>query len=388
MSSEKLTPQLDSETVQNLVNIFSGQTFRNLSELHGSLETQLTEAQETIRRINEGPTDEIIKALREILSIGRIAAIAELPHLGQLLNSAQPAHQNFPLVEACLQADVPIWLHGEAGSGKSTTGERAADALGLPFRSISLGPTTSKSDLLGYRDANGNYQGTAFRNCYEDGGVFLFDEIDNAHPSILTLMNSSIANGNSEFPDARVPRHQSSRFIATANTIGKGATAEYVGRTPIDAATIDRFAFIRMDTDPILEESIVLGTAPAQDEIDIAEGGVPTPAEWLRTVRSFRNATKELGLRALISQRASIFGSRLAGVGVGQTYLEDMLIYKGMRPEDKDRLKELSDRLHSTIKTPGPIDLDDIPLSLESIGSAPPRGQLARILERLEREES
>lgn len=326
--------------IQNLADVFTGKTLRDLRELQCNIETQLTDAQEAIRRINEGPTDEIIVALREILSIGRIAAVAELPRLGQLLNRAQPTHQNFPLVEACLRADIPIWLHGEAGSGKSTTGERAADALGLPFRSISLGPTTSKSDLLGYRDANGNYQGTAFRNCYEEGGVFLFDEIDNAHPSILTLMNSSISNGNSEFPDARVPRHENSRFIATANTIGRGATAEYVGRAPIDAATIDRFAFIKMDTDPILEESIVLGTAPEQDEIDISKGGVPTPSEWLSTVRAFRSATTELGLRALISQRASIFGARLAGVGVGQTHLEEMLIYKGMRPEDKDRLKQ------------------------------------------------
>jgi len=371
MTSEKLTPQLDGEMMQNLANIFTGQTFRDLSDLHGSLETQLTDAQETIRRINEGPTDEIVKALREILSIGRIAAVSELPGLGQLLNSAQPAHQNFPLVEACLRADIPIWLHGEAGSGKSTTGERAADGLGLPFRSISLGPTTSKSDLLGYRDASGSYQGTAFRDCYEDGGVFLFDEIDNAHPSILTLMNSSIANGNSEFPDARVPRHENSRFIATANTIGRGATAEYVGRAPIDAATIDRFAFIKMDTDPILEESIVLGTAPKQDEIDIGEGGIPTPAEWLGTVRAFRSAATELGIRTLISQRASIFGARLAGVGVGQTYLEDMLIYKGMRPEDKNRLKQLSATLHKPL-----FSWNEEPISLDKLDSITPERPL------------
>ncbi len=83
-------------------------------------------------------------------------------------------------------AYVPVWLYGEAGSGKSTAAEQMADELDLSFRSISLGPSTSKSDLMGYRDATGEYRSTAYRETYEDGGVFLFDEIDNAHPSVLT----------------------------------------------------------------------------------------------------------------------------------------------------------------------------------------------------------
>ena len=50
-------------------------------------------------------------------------------------------------------ADVPVWLYGEAGSGKYTAAEQMADELDLSFRSISLGPSTSKADLMGYRDA-------------------------------------------------------------------------------------------------------------------------------------------------------------------------------------------------------------------------------------------
>ena len=46
-----------------------------------------------------------------------------------------------------------------------------ADELDLSFRSISLGPSTSKADLMGYRDATGEYRSTAYRETYEDGGV-------------------------------------------------------------------------------------------------------------------------------------------------------------------------------------------------------------------------
>ena len=218
----------------------------------------------------------------------------EYPALQQFVDRAKPSHYHTPLVRAALQADVPIWLYGEAGSGKSTAGEQAANSLGLPFRSISLGPTTSKSDLMGYRDATGNYHSTAFREVYENGGVFTLDEIDSGHPGILTILNSALANGHGEFPDSRVPRHEMARFIASANTIGRGATSEYVGRAPIDAATIDRFAFIPMDTDEYLEEALILGTEINRSPLDISAGEVPSPKEWLATVRAHRQALGEL----------------------------------------------------------------------------------------------
>lgn len=269
----------------------------------------------------------------------------EYPALQQFVDRAKPSHYHTPLVRAALQADVPIWLHGEAGSGKSTAGEQAANSLGLPFRSISLGPTTSKSDLMGYRDAIGNYHSTAYREVYENGGVFMFDEIDNGSASILTILNSALANGHGEFPDSRVPRHETARFIASANTIGRGATSEYVGRAPIDAATIDRFAFIPMDTDEDLEEALILGTEINRSPLDISAGEVPSSEEWLATVRAHRQALGELGIRAIISQRASLYGVRLAELGVGKDWLGEMLLYKGMKEHDREKLAENAKRL-------------------------------------------
>lgn len=269
----------------------------------------------------------------------------EYPALQQFVDRAKPSHYHTPLVRAALQADVPIWLYGEAGSGKSTAGEQAANSLGLPFRSISLGPTTSKSDLMGYRDATGNYHNTAYREVYENGGVFMFDEIDNGSASILTILNSALANGHGEFPDSRVPRHETARFIASANTIGRGATSEYVGRAPIDAATIDRFAFIPMDTDEDLEDALILGTEINRSPLDISAGEVPSPKEWLATVRAHRQALGELGIRAIISQRASLYGVRLAELGVGKDWLGEMLLYKGMKEHDREKLAENAKRL-------------------------------------------
>lgn len=331
-----------------VLNLVTGRTLTDLIEIRDTVTYNLDEARGVAEALTRGSSEEVLKALRQILSTEN--HIQEYPGLPGFISQAQPHHKHMPLVVAGLKADVPLWLHGEAGSGKSTTGRIAATALNLAFRSISLGPTTSKSDLLGYRDATGNYQGTGFRETYEDGGVFLFDEVDNAHPSILTLLNSSIANGHGEFPDKEVERHETTRFIATANTIGRGATAQYVGRAPIDAATIDRFAFVPMDIDDDLEESLILGTLPDETaEIDLSDGEVPEPGEWLAVVRANRQAAGELGIRTIISPRAALYGVRLASQGVGKTWLHEMLIYKGMKEQDREKLSAKAVKLSRSI---------------------------------------
>lgn len=307
---------------------------------------KLTEAQTVAEQLKSGSSEEVVKALREIL-VSEDSVKQEFPMLQQHIDQARPTHLYQPLLRAALMANVPAWLYGEAGSGKSTAAARSAGGLDLPFRSISLGPSSSKSDLMGYRDGHGEYQSTSFREVYEQGGVFLFDEIDNAHPSILTLLNSAIANGHGEFPDSRVTRHETARFVAAANTIGKGATAEYVGRAPIDAATLDRFAFIPMDIDPDLEDALVLGTLIEREPLDVGAGGVPDEREWLAEVRAHREAAQELGIRTIISPRAALYGVALSNQGVGLHWLREMLLYKGMRETDKEKLACESDKLLS-----------------------------------------
>lgn len=301
-----------------------------------------------IREILSGAMgDALVAALGKILEN---PDSQRAPQLLPFIDAASPSHYKLPLVRACLEADIPVWLHGEAGSGKSTMGEQIARQLDLPFRSISLGPTTSEAKLLGYTDANGHYHTTGLREIYEmtrengedgAGGIFLFDEIDNANPSVLTVLNALIANGHGEFPDGRVTRHDSARFIAAANTIGRGATAQYVGRAPIDAATIDRFAFIQTDTDDDLESYLATGEMPTRGLFDLQAGGVPTVRDWLGRVRDFRAAADEMKIRAIISPRATLYGRKLIeSCNIGVQHLDDILIYKGMKEEDRSRLSE------------------------------------------------
>ena len=210
-------------------------------------------------------------------------------------------------------------LVGMAGTGKTHAGEQTAKALGLNFYAMSVGAQTSKSDIIGYMDASGNYVRTHFRDAYENGGVFLMDEIDAGNSNVLIQINSALSNGLCAFPDKMVARHEDFVFIASANTFGNGANRQYVGRNQLDAATLDRFALIEWYIDDELESNLAVGL---------------NGKAWYMAVRACRDYVAEKNIRALISPRATQKGSKLLDVGqdlnevIGATLL-------GSVPDDK-----------------------------------------------------
>ena len=200
-----------------------------------------------------------------------------------------------------------------------------AEALDLPYQEISLGPATSQWDLFGFPSPNGDYvePATSIRKVYEFGGVLMLDECDNANASVLTAMNSALANGHATFPDARVARHPDFVCIAGANTFGRGADRMYVGRTQIDAATLDRFKLLPFDYD---EEA----------ELDWAGHD---QRDWVRVVQKVRHAAEERQLRGIVSPRASINGADELRDGEEWNNCADEWIWNKMSKEDSDMLK-------------------------------------------------
>lgn len=210
-------------------------------------------------------------------------------------------HQSFELLLHVVATGVPVMLVGAAGTGKSHSAELVAQSFDLPFYAMSVGAQTSKSDLIGYMNAVSAYVRTVFREAYENGGVFLLDEIDAGNSNVLIQLNAALANGYMSFPDGMVRKHDDFKFIASANTFGLGASRQYVGRNQLDAATLDRFTVLTWDIDNQLEESLAVG-----------EMG----AEWLKVVRFVRNHVTENELRIVVSPRATQRGSLLLQSGI------------------------------------------------------------------------
>ena len=165
-------------------------------------------------------------------------------------------HKRFDALLRIAQLRLHSYLVGPMGSGKTSACKFIAESLGLPHAQKSVGLQTTEMDLLGYRDSGGTYQTTDLRRCYENGGVFLLDEVDAGNPQVLVVLNSLLANGECSFPDGMVKKHPDFVLLAGANTYGLGGDRQYVGRCQLDASTLDRFVYLSWDYDTNIESSM------------------------------------------------------------------------------------------------------------------------------------
>lgn len=230
-------------------------------------------------------------------------------------------HQNLALLVKFVACRQRVMMVGRAGSGKTTGAEKCAEVLGLDFTPISLGPQTSKSDLIGYFSASGNYVASLFRKAYEHGGMVLLDEIDAANAAVLTVINAALANGYCSFPDMVVKANSNFRVVAAANTWGRGADRTYVGRAQLDGATLDRFITIEWDYDEELERRI------AGNDV------------WVRKVQRIREKATLNQVRHIVSPRASIQGAVLLSAGVDEDVVMESVVRKGLDQTSWDKIK-------------------------------------------------
>ena len=257
---------------------------------------------------------------QELAKIGAVPTIVHVKREDSEGNvtttNAGLQHKQFPVLLSLIQVRdhngyaFPVWLPGPAGSGKTTAAINAAKILGLSFHHTGAVDTDYK--LIGFRDAGGTVHRTAFREAYEHGGIFLFDEVDASNPQAMVALNAALENGECVFPDATIKRHENCIIIAAANTYGAGATHEYVGRNKLDAATVDRYIMLEWGYDEALERAI------AQNDT------------WVNYVLKCRRAVQQAGIKHVVSPRASIRGAALLKAGFNQEFCIASVIRKGL----------------------------------------------------------
>lgn len=215
-----------------------------------------------------------------------------------------------------------VMLVGPAGCGKTYIGEQCARALNLPFYITST--INDTHELTGFVDGYGKYHSTPFRNAFEFGGVWVADEIDAWDAAALLAANAALANGYANFPDQSEPilRHSNFRMVATANTFGNGADRIYIGRNELDAASLDRFAFVTVDYDLNLERAFAGGNS-----------------EWLDHVWKIRKAVQEKRIRHVVSSRAIQKGARALANGIDWDIVNESYLMKGMSETDREKLE-------------------------------------------------
>jgi len=307
----------------------------NLATIASDVRDQIAFATTKLERDLKGWTRIELDALAETLRTDILSAIeTRAPRRIELTRSGialpEPEGHQHPafakLLRLATARDVNgfvpnIWLAGPAGSGKTTGARNLAKALDVPF--FYNGALSTDFQVLGYNDAGGTYHTTAFRQAVTQPSVYLFDDIDSCDSNApLLALNGALANGLITFPDAQVERHPDCICIATANTWGLGATADYVGRVKIDAAFLSRFpGRIEWGYDEEFEAAICGN------------------AEWARQVQSVRAKARALGLKVVIDPRASIAGAAYIAAGFEPDEVAEMTYLANLNPEQRRALQ-------------------------------------------------
>lgn len=215
-----------------------------------------------------------------------------------------------------------IMLSGPIGTGKTTLCGQIADKLSLDFYPYSLCSHTTKSDLVGFIDAGGVYRSSALRQAFEHGGLVLLDEMDASNPNVLSIINNMLSNQQYYFPDGLVKKHELFKCICAMNSNGRGGEIIYTKSQRLDASTLDRFVFIKIDIDENLEKALT------------------NNKYWYDRVLKFRKVIKEIcNDDVVIGQRAMLDGADLLDAGFSQSEVEDMVIYKGIDEDIVDSIK-------------------------------------------------
>lgn len=278
-----------------------------------------------IKVLAEQSVDKVLEAAKPMLNQHIIETFGVLPQVHEIKTPTTTkqiqgvVHEKFDTVLELVNADIPVFLTGAAGTGKNVICKQIADAMDLEFYFSNA--VTQEYKLTGFIDANGTFHETQFYKAFTEGGLFMLDEMDASIPEVLIILNAAIANRYFDFPTGRVEAHEDFRLIAAGNTFGTGADMEYTGRFQLDAASLDRFAVVEINYSEAIENAI------SQGDSDLVE-----------FIHAFRKAVDRTGMKHLATYRSIERIKKLDGV---MELAEAMKIslFKGLSEDDMSILK-------------------------------------------------
>lgn len=229
-------------------------------------------------------------------------------------------HRDFATALQAVTTGQNVALIGPTGSGKTTMAQQIAEALGVEF--YFNGAIHHEHKLTGFMDANSNYKPTPFYEAFVNGGVYLWDEFDASGAQAVLAFNAAMANGMMDFPNGVKKKHDQCYILASLNTWGSGRDREYVGRNKMDAASMNRLTVqLEIGYDEELERMI------------------SSDKDWAEYCISARAAIMKLGIRHIVSPRASIAGGELLAAGMSRTMVEQTVLWQGLDKADVKKVK-------------------------------------------------
>ena len=234
--------------------------------------------------------DGLVEEIKKMINVNIQRHMVEIPALNIEYVSEHPLHHQFDEVMATLLGGCNIYLYGDAGCGKTQLAEDIAKALGINLYILNANDSIG---IYGFTDINGVFQHTSFTRFVNDRNpkvaLLYISELDSYDQVAITQMNTAFANKICVINNETVRLSDKHYIICDGNTSGNGASFVYSTRKRMDAATIDRFAFISLDYDRNIEMFVSDNNQELCDFID-----------------RFRQITKEADIQCLATYRAII----------------------------------------------------------------------------------
>lgn len=239
---------------------------------------------------------------------------------GRKILDAEPRHEAFERIFFWLALKRHVYIVGPHGTGKTHLFKQLAGALDLKY--FPIGQTLTKYELSGHKGPTGEYIGTLLREAIETGGFVGIDEGDTWAAAAMVFLNTPLANGYCSFPDKVVEVHPDFICAIAANTWGHGATMQYQGRNPLDAASLDRFAFEEVDYDEKLEIQLY-GNSP-----------------WTQYCHRVRKVAHELRIyEAAPSMRGIEMGNLALDAHGDPDLIQKSVLWKGLASDTVAKIK-------------------------------------------------
>jgi cobaltochelatase CobS len=228
-----------------------------------------------------------------------------------------------------VELNMPVYLWGHAGVGKTTIIEQICAHTGRPWIRVQHTGNTEESHILGqWTVKNGEtvFELGPLPLAMINGWMYVADEYDFAFPSV-TAVYQSVLEGKpliiKEAPkELRIIRpHANFRFVGTGNTNGSGdETGLYQGTNLQNAANYERFAIVeRVEYMPKAQEEAIL-----VNQTGIVKEDAKKLVDFATQIRDAYDSKK---ITMTISPRTLIYAAKLGmarndfKVGLHQSFI-------------------------------------------------------------------
>lgn len=302
---------------------FKNKTDKMRKEILSLLDKKILDiSKDIIQHLEQGITSKELQVTLE-----------EMGNVNIDIKDAKSHHFLFETVLKLIAKNFFVYLYSAPGVGKTYMAQSIAKTLQLDF--YFSGAILEPYKLIGFKNAKGDYIETDFYQCFKNGGLFLFDEMDASNPEALITINAALANGFLDFPIGRVYAHEKFRLIAAGNTNGIDIASGFSARQQLDLATLDRFIFLKMPYDLKLEEKIAKGYVNGKYYLD---------KFW-----AVREIASNERLPLICSTRALILGLRLLSLNYSWKDAFEMTILKTALPKIKDRVYLMLEEMNKPV---------------------------------------